>query len=219
MIHHRFLAALAVLAAGGSFVHAEEASPFHNAISFSVGLVSGSDGAGRDFRSGFDGRRRFGQGSTGGVLGGTLLRDLSDRVAFEASGAYLDRGARHGVNAMGQLLVTLIDGGKAVPYLSAGGGVYHQESSERFVTRADIRPARDPRGSRGQGRHAEPLTPAESSFERVRSTDPALSLGAGVRLDLGPRFYARPDARLMMVMGDGRNQTFGLFTLNIGWRF
>jgi hypothetical protein len=80
-------------------------------------------------------------------------------VAFEASGAYLDRGASHGVSATGQLLVTLIDGGKAVPYLSAGGGVYHQESQDRFVARADIRPARDPRG---QGRGAEPRTAAES---------------------------------------------------------
>jgi len=41
----------------------------------------------------------------------------------------------------------------------------------------------------------------------------------GVRVDLGPRFYARPDARLMMIMGSGRNQTFGLFTMNVGWRF
>ena len=32
-------------------------------------------------------------------------------------------------------------------------------------------------------------------------------------------FYARPDARIMMVMGNRRNQTFGLFTLNVGWRF
>jgi len=216
MIHHRLLAALGVVAAFGSVVHAQESSPFHNAISFSVGLASGSDGGGRDFRGGFDGRGGFGQGSTGGVLGGTLLRDLSDRVAFEASGAYLDRGASHDVSAMGQLLVTLIDGGKAVPYLSAGGGVYHQESQDRWVTPADIRPARGPRG---QGRDAEPRTTAPSSLERVRSTDPALSLGAGVRLDLGPRFYARPDARLMLVMGNGRNQTFGLFTLNVGWRF
>jgi hypothetical protein len=219
MIHHRFLAALGLVAAFGSVAHAQEASPFHNAISFSVGLASGSEGGGRDFRGGFDGRGNFGQGSSGGVLGGTLLRDLSDRVAFEASGAYLDRGASHGVSAMGQLLVTLIEGGKAVPYLSAGGGVYHQESQERWVTPADIRPARDPRGPRGQGRDAESRTTPEPSFERVRSTDPAVSLGGGVRLDLGPRFYARPDARLMMVMGDGRNQAFGLFTLNIGWRF
>jgi len=220
MVHHRFLAALGVLAAAGSFAHAEESSPFHNAISFSVGLASGSDGAGRDFRGGFDGRGRFGRGSTGGVLGGTLLRDLSDRVAFEASGAYLDRGASHGVSAMGQLLVTLIDGGKAVPYLSAGGGVYHQESRDRFVTPADIRPTGGRHEPGGAGpRSAEPRTTPASSFERVRSTDPALSLGGGVRLDLGPRFYARPDARLMMVMGDGRNQTFGLFTFNVGWKF
>ena len=124
MTHHRSLAALGLVAAFGSFAHAQEVSPFHNAISFSVGLASGSDDAGRDFRGGFDGRGSFGRSSTGGALGGTLLRDLSARVAFEASGAYLDRGASHGVSAMGQLLVTLIDGGKAVPYLSAGGGVY-----------------------------------------------------------------------------------------------
>jgi len=219
MTHHHVLAALGVVAAFGGLAHAEEASPFHNAISFSVGLASGSEG-GRDFRGGFERRGGFGGGSTGGVLGGTLLRDLSDRVAFEASGAYLDRGASTGVSAMGQLLVTLIEGGRAVPYLSAGGGVYHT-SSDRFTRTATFRDPRSPRAPRGPGDHGDEAseTSGDRGFERIRSTDPALSLGGGVRLDLGPRFYARPDARLMMVMGNGRNQTFGLFTLNVGLKF
>jgi hypothetical protein len=218
MTHHRFLAALGVVAAASGVAHADESSPFPNAISFTAGLASGSEGT-LDARRGFEGRGGFGRSSTGGVLGGTLLRDLSDRVALEASGAYLDRGSSHGVSAMGQLLVTLIDGGRAVPYLSAGGGIYHA-SSERLVRTPSFRDPR-PRAPRGPGDHGDRPSEADerSSLERLRSTDPALSLGGGVRLDLGPRFYARPDARLMVVMGDGRNQTFGLFTMNVGWRF
>jgi hypothetical protein len=219
MTHHCVLAALGVVTALGSLAQAEEPSPYHNAISFSVGLASGSEAGGRrDFLRRFEGRRGFEHSATGGVLGGTLLRDLSDRLAFEASGAYLDRGASHGVSAMGQLLVMLIDGGKAVPYLSAGGGIYHT-SSERFIARAGIHLPRAVRGPRGQHRGDASQTNKGSRFEEARSTDPALSLGGGVRLDLGPRFYARPDARLMTVMGGGHNQAFGLFTLNLGWRF
>jgi hypothetical protein len=217
MTRHRVLATIGALAVFGGVAHAQEPSRFHNAISFTVGLATGSEGDGHDFRGGFDGRG-FEGGSTGGVLGGTLLRDLSDRVAFEASGAYLDRGASHGASAMGQLLFTLFDHGKTVPYLSAGGGIYH--TSEDLVTVPDrIRPDA-PRGARGyddDGR-ARPGAP-RPTVTRTGSTDPALSLGGGLRLDLGPRFYARPDARLMMVMSDGGNQTFGVFTMNVGWRF
>lgn len=217
MTLHHVLVALGVAAGLAGPALAEEPSRFRNAVSFTVGLASGS-GGGRDFRRGFDGRDGRVGGSAGGVLGGTLLRDLSDRVAFEASGAYLDRGASHGASAMGQILFTLFDGGKTVPYLSAGGGIYH--TSADFVTVPErIRPD-VPRGARGYDDGGRPRAGAPMpTLTRTRSTDPALSLGGGLRLDLGPRFYARPDARLMMVMGDGRNQTFGVFTMNVGWRF
>ncbi len=217
MTRHRVLATIGVLAVFGGVAHAQEPSPFRNAISFTVGLASGS-GGGRDFRRGFDGRDGLAGGSTGGVLGGTLLRDLSDRVAFEASGAYFDRGPSHGASAMGQLLFTLFDHGKTVPYLSAGGGVYH--TSADFVAGPERLRPDVPHGARGHDHDGQARAGAPTPiFTRARSTDPALSLGGGLRLDLGPRFYARPDARLMMVMGDGRNQTFGVFTMNVGWRF
>jgi hypothetical protein len=217
MTRHVVPAAIGALALFGGVAHAQEPSRFRNAISFTVGVASGS-GGGRDFRHGFDGGDGLVGGSTGGVLGGTLLRDLSDRVAFEASGAYLDRGASHGASAMGQILFTLFAGGKTVPYLSAGGGIHH--TSADFVTVPERIPPDVPRGARGYDDDGRPRpgVPAPVAARRS-STDPALSLGGGLRLDLGPRFYARPDARLMMVMGDGRNETFGVFTMNVGWRF
>jgi hypothetical protein len=72
---------------------------------------------------------------------------------------------------MGQLLVTLIDRGKAVPYLSAGGGVYHA-SSERLVAPGG-RPDADPRDARGLDRNdARPRTaasrPSPAYVRRIR---------------------------------------------------
>lgn len=50
-------------------------------------------------------------------------------------------------------------------------------------------------------------------------TDPALSLGGGVRFDVTERLYLRPDARALVVLADGGRHTVGVFTLGAGVRF
>ncbi len=50
-------------------------------------------------------------------------------------------------------------------------------------------------------------------------TDPALTLGGGVRLDLSRHLSVRPDARALVVVADGETSTVALFSFNIGYRF
>lgn len=50
-------------------------------------------------------------------------------------------------------------------------------------------------------------------------TDPAVSVGAGLRIDLGSRLVLRPDGRALVVLADGDSRTVGVFTVNIGYGF
>lgn len=50
-------------------------------------------------------------------------------------------------------------------------------------------------------------------------TDPMVAVGGGVRMDLGQRFFVRPDARALMVFGDGDTATVGTFSIGQGVRF
>ncbi len=50
-------------------------------------------------------------------------------------------------------------------------------------------------------------------------TDPAFSVGGGVRFNVTDRLYVRPDARALIVMADGDRYTVGTFTLGLGVRF
>jgi hypothetical protein len=52
-----------------------------------------------------------------------------------------------------------------------------------------------------------------------RLTDPAVSLGGGIRIDLGSRLSLRPDARALVVTSSGESYTVGVFTINLGYRF
>jgi hypothetical protein len=59
----------------------------------------------------------------------------------------------------------------------------------------------------------------DGGWGRQSFTDPAMTIGGGVRLDLTPHLSLRPDARALFVFGDGRSATLGMFTLNVGYRF
>jgi hypothetical protein len=50
-------------------------------------------------------------------------------------------------------------------------------------------------------------------------TDPALSVGGGVRFNVSERLYIRPDARALVVVGDGDTHTIGTFTIGLGMTF
>ncbi len=50
-------------------------------------------------------------------------------------------------------------------------------------------------------------------------TDPALSVGGGVRFGVSERFYVRPDVRALILMADGDRDTIGMFTVAVGMTF
>jgi hypothetical protein len=50
-------------------------------------------------------------------------------------------------------------------------------------------------------------------------TDPAVSVGGGVRLDLTRRLYVRPDVRAVTVFGGGHTDSVGSLTFSLGYRF
>jgi opacity protein-like surface antigen len=50
-------------------------------------------------------------------------------------------------------------------------------------------------------------------------TDPAFSLGGGVRINVTPHFSLRPDVRAIMVRTRGDSYTTGMFTLGLDYRF
>jgi hypothetical protein len=50
-------------------------------------------------------------------------------------------------------------------------------------------------------------------------TDPAVNLGGGLRFDVTDRLMIRPDARALIVFGDGQTHTLGVFVVHVGYRF
>lgn len=50
-------------------------------------------------------------------------------------------------------------------------------------------------------------------------TDPALTLGGGVRLGVTERLFVTPDARALVIIGGGQAYTVGVFSFSLGYRF
>ena len=61
--------------------------------------------------------------------------------------------------------------------------------------------------------------PADGRWGRRRFSDPAISVGGGMRMDITERVYFRPELRALVLVADGRSSTSGLFTVGIGYRF
>lgn len=197
-----------------------------------------------------------------GVAAGMQLTfDLNDRLVLEAEGAHMGQGAgAGGMAGTVSLLVNLLPGGgKTVPYVAVGGGLYRAAfdlDHDRFFGRLS---AEYPEGTRMipiagmggfgmmQGPYSGPsmwtgswmgttFTPTQMPAfytnrmgqMTVRSNgrwgmrsfvDPAISIGAGVRLELSPRFSVRPDARVLVVLANGTSHTVGVMTIGFGYRF
>lgn len=58
-----------------------------------------------------------------------------------------------------------------------------------------------------------------SGWEKANFTDPALSLGGGIRFNLTDRVMVRPDVRALVIFADRKTHTLGVFTVNLGYRF
>ncbi len=180
----------------------------------------------------------------GAALGGLLVRDLTDRLSVEASAAYLGHGmGSDRLSVAVALLVHLRPAReKAVPYLAVGGGLYRASfdmGNGRFngpmnmggsmmggfgMMGLNSAPASTP-WNYGQmphfyGSRLPNGAGSQNPYGGDRSfTDPAVSLGGGVRIDLGSRLSLRPDARALVVTSGGDTNTVGVFTLNLGYRF
>ena len=176
----------------------------------------------------------------GAALGGMLVRSLSSRLAIEATGTYLGHGM--GSNALSGSVALLVrlrpPREKAVPYLVAGGGLYRASfdmGRGRLAGPMNMGGSMMPTfGMMGMG-WAAPNTPwnfgqmphfygarlAKLGVEGGRRsfTDPAVSLGAGLRIDLGSHLDLRPDGRALVVTSGGDTYTVGVFTVNLGYRF
>ena len=63
------------------------------------------------------------------------------------------------------------------------------------------------------------IVPANRQWGMRSFTDPALTVGGGVRLDISPRFYVRPDVRALVVFANGERLTLTTMTFGFGYRF
>lgn len=61
--------------------------------------------------------------------------------------------------------------------------------------------------------------PANSHWGMRSFTDPALTVGGGIRLDVTRRFYVRPDVRALVVFANGDRLTLTTMTVGFGYRF
>lgn len=198
------------------------ASPGPVAISFVGGVATGGS-------------------ATGGAIGGTFTFDVSPRLTIETTGTYMDRGrGADAVYGNVALLVNLLPAGsKAVPYATLGGGVYYARfdlDDPHILGAMSMVRAGTPVGVQMPGfgalidvglmprfyaQRLRPLIwpPPDWRWGRRSFTDPVLTLGGGVRLDLTPHLALRPDVRALVLFGDGRSATQGLFSLSVGYRF
>jgi hypothetical protein len=61
--------------------------------------------------------------------------------------------------------------------------------------------------------------PLDGRWQTRPLTDPMLAPGGGARIDLGSRVSLKPDARALVVFGDGDTCTAGLLTVGLGVKF
>lgn len=185
----------------------------------------------------------------GAAAGLQVTFDLTDRLVLEAEGSHLGRGAGAGVmSGTVSLLVNLLGSGKTVPYLAVGGGLYGAsfDMDGRYAARTSGEYSEGTgmmsmTGIRGFGmmgqtsgsamfstshmpafysnRLGQMTDAGNGRWGRQSFSDPAISLGAGVRLELSPRFFVRPDARALVVIANGTSYTVGVMTIGFGYRF
>jgi opacity protein-like surface antigen len=197
--------------------------------------------------------------TTGVMLGGSWMFDLTRYTSIEAEGMYLDRGdGSDAFSAASALLINLLPGHeRIVPYAAAGGGIYRASfdlghpalfgpigaelgsgsvicpgpgsgfgNGPGFGPGTGTCPA-DAAGSWGvgrmpafYGRRLGPMAvPPGGAWDGRSFTDPAVSVGGGVRFNVHERLMVRPEARALVVFADGDTHTVGVFRVQLGYRF
>ena len=172
----------------------------------------------------------LGSGQAGAAAGLTLSVDVNQRASLEARSVYFDRGP--GQSAMDlnvSVLVDLLTARRAVPYLSIGGGLYRamfDVGNERsFGMMGSQLGSNDMGVTYGQmpmfyaRRMGASYAPGDGFGHMPGFTDPAVSVGGGVRLDLTNHLYVRPDVRAVAIFGGGDTYSVGSITFSVGYRF
>lgn len=240
------IAVLFVVTASG-VAGAQPASPSPSGSQrTSVGLLAGFTG---------------GSGDTGGSIGGLAAFDLTDGVAVEGRGIYMQRGrGTMGFELTGTMLLTVARGNKAAPYVAVGEGLYRARfdlGDDRFLGRMGSQFAAGSRfvpihGMSGFGmmssgmtfngnvwtgpwtgptfsgsqmpmfytnRLGQMMVPADGRWGTLAFTDPALTLGGGLRLDVTDQLFVRPDVRALVVFDHGNRMVLTTATVGVGYRF
>jgi hypothetical protein len=61
--------------------------------------------------------------------------------------------------------------------------------------------------------------PFGDAWDTRTFTDPAVSLGGGVRFNVIEHLMVRPDIRALVVFANGETNTVGVFGVQLGYRF
>jgi hypothetical protein len=70
------------------------------------------------------------------------------------------------------------------------------------------------------GRRLGPMVvPDEGMWSKRAFTDPAATVGGGVRFHVSDRLMVRPDLRARFIFGDGDTHVMAVFAINLGYRF
>jgi hypothetical protein len=176
----------------------------------------------------------------GAAVGGSLLIDVTRRLAVEGSGVYVDRGAGASAGSLsaGLVLNLVLKDETAVPYLVAGVGLFRASFDARNARFSGPAPS----GEMGTGRYrrvmegqpqgwdlgelppfysdrVEGLIAGERRNGSRSFNDTAVSIGAGVRIRFGRSWSARQDARAQLLVRSGEVYPVWVFTIHLGRGF
>jgi hypothetical protein len=197
----------------------------------------------------FVGGLSTGRGEVGLDVGGTFSFDITGRFGMEARVLHMDRGSGEtGLEVSGVMLVTLARTSRAAPYVAIGGGLYRadfdlgdprffgrmngfMDAGTPFVAVETLRGYME-QGYRGGMRFAgvqmpafytsrlgQMMVPFDGQWGERSFTDPALSLGGGLTLNLTERLYLRPDVRGLIVFSRGDELVLMSMNAAFGVRF
>ncbi|TAK16099.1 MAG: hypothetical protein EPO35_05980 [Acidobacteria bacterium] len=187
-----------------------------------------------------------GHGRTRADVGGTFTFDVSDRIAVEARGLRIARGAgESGFQLTGTLLMTLARTRRAEAYVAAGAGI-----SRASFDMGDERMFGAMNGQYNVGmsfaamsgrsgfmmtngstytasqmpmfyaNRLGTMTVAPGGQWGMRTfTDPAMVIGGGLKLNLTERLYVAPDVRGVVAFSGGHHATSVTMNVGFGVRF
>lgn len=142
------------------------------------------------------------------AIGGGLYRstfDLGNQSMFGALGSQFGSGTMmvpiHGTSAFGMMTSgTVYSGGVLTGW---AGPTFNPSHMPEFYT----------------NRLGQMTVPADGRWGMRSFTDPALTVGGGMRFDVTERFYVKPDVRALVMFAKNDRLTLTTMTVGFGYRF